>query len=89
MYKITDYTKQNAKQLGVDVKLSNKKNKKIDVYKNGKYITSIGQLGYKDYPTYLLENGSTIAKEKRKNFYKRFNKIKEDSTLWYSAKLLW
>ena len=34
MYRITDYTKQKAKELNVTVKQSTNKNKKIDVYKN-------------------------------------------------------
>lgn len=89
MYKITDYTKDKAKEIGVDIKPSKRKNKKVDVFKNGNYITSVGQIGYKDYPTYIKEKGTKYADERRKNFYQRFNNIKQDTTLWYSAKLLW
>ena len=32
MYKILDYSFNKAKELGVDIKPSTKKNKKIDVY---------------------------------------------------------
>jgi len=35
-YEITDYTKKKAKKLGVDVKPSKNKNKKIDVFKQDK-----------------------------------------------------
>ena len=42
MYKITEYSKEQAEKLGVQIKPSVKKNKKIDVIKNGKVIASIG-----------------------------------------------
>lgn len=93
MYIITDYTKEQAKKLGVEVKLSTKKNKKIDIYdkKDGQYITSVGQLGYKDYPTYIKENGKEYADKRREAFYKRFGKKAEKpyTNAYYSAKLLW
>lgn len=56
MYKISDYSKQQAKKLNVSIKPSTSKNKKIDVYKNNVKIVSIGQKGYKDYPTYIKSN---------------------------------
>ena len=51
-YRITDYTKQQAKKLGVEVKPSKTKGKKIDVFKKGKKVASVGAIGYKDFPTY-------------------------------------
>ena len=51
-YLIKPYTKKQAEKLNVQVKPSRKKGKKIDVYKNGKKIASIGAAGMKDYPTY-------------------------------------
>ena len=91
MYKITDYTFKKAKQLGVTVKPSKKKNKKLDVYEDGKYITSIGQKGYKDYPTYIEEKGKDYANIRREQFYNRFgDKVNNpNSNAFYSAKLLW
>jgi hypothetical protein len=50
-YKITEYTKEQAKKLGVTVKPSTNKNKKIDVFKGGEKIASVGGAGYADYPT--------------------------------------
>ena len=44
-YKITDYTKQKAKELGVEVKPSKNKKKKIDVFKNREKIASVGAAG--------------------------------------------
>ena len=70
-YQITDYTKQKARELGVEVKPSKKKEKKIDVYKNGRFCGSIGQIGYKDYPTYLKEEGKEVADERRRLYHLR------------------
>jgi len=58
MYKITEYTKARAKELGVTVKPSTNKNKKIDVYKSGIKIASVGGINqdgtpYMDYPNYI------------------------------------
>jgi hypothetical protein len=91
MYKITDYTKQQAKLIGVDVKPSEKPGKKIDIYKNNKYITSVGDINYGDYPTFIKENGKTYAEEKRKAFHKRFGKRAQqiNSNSYYALKLLW
>ena len=52
-YKIKTYTKNQAKKIGVTVKPSNTKGKKIDVFKKGIKVASVGAIGYKDYPTYL------------------------------------
>ena len=56
-YTITDYTPQKAKQMKVTVRLSEQKNKKLDVFKNNVKIATIGDLNYKDFPTYVFENG--------------------------------
>ena len=74
MYVILPYTKEKAKQLGVTVTPSTKKGKKLDVYKNGKLIASIGAIGYKDYPTYLKEDGQAIANERRRLYRLRHTK---------------
>ena len=75
MYNITEYTKQKAKDLGVIVKPSTNKKKKIDVFnKDGKKIVSIGGVKkdgsyYSDYPTYIKNDGKKKANE-RKKLYK-------------------
>ena len=89
-YKITDYTYEQARKIGVKIEPSKYKNKKIDVYdKDNNYITSIGFKGMNDYPTYIEAKGREYADERRRLFYKRFNNIKKNSTLYYSSKLLW
>jgi hypothetical protein len=66
MYTITEYTQQKAKKMGLQVKPSTLKGKKIDVYKDDKKIASIGAIGYKDYPNYIKEEGKAYADERRR-----------------------
>jgi hypothetical protein len=91
-YNITNYTYKQANLLGVKVFPSENKRYKLDVYDlNGNYITSVGALGYKDYPTYINEKGIEYA-EKRRRLYKiRHNKDRhvKYSKGWLADKLLW
>jgi hypothetical protein len=88
MYEITGYTKQQAKKLGVTLKPSEEKGKKIDVYKNGEKIVSVGAKGYKDYPTYIKEEGKEFADERRR-LYKIRHKKNKGIAGFYADKLLW
>jgi len=92
MYKITQYTYKKAQQLGVLVKPSMKRGKKIDVYNNdGEYITSVGGYGYLDYPSYILERGQEYADKRRELYKMRHRKdiyIKY-SNGWWADQLLW
>ena len=47
MYEITDYTKRKAHELGVKVVPSVNSKKKIDIWKDGKRIASVGSYGTK------------------------------------------
>ena len=90
-YKITKYTLDRAKELGVTVRPSSVKGKKIDVFKNGKKVASVGAIGYGDYPTFIKTKGKEYA-EKRRKFYKfRHEKDRHviNSNGWYADKLLW
>ena len=71
MYQISEYSYKRAKDLGVDIYPSKRKYKKIDVFKNGKYICSIGDIRYKDYPTFLARDGKEIADKHRKLYRNR------------------
>lgn len=90
-YTITAYTKRQAKKLGVVVKPSKVKGKKIDVFKNGKKVASVGALGYGDYPTFIRTKGKAYADERRKAYKKRHqkNRIKRNTNGYYADKLLW
>jgi hypothetical protein len=96
MYKISNYTKSKAKKIGVNVRPSKTIGKKIDVYKNGVKLASIGAIGYNDYPTYMeLEKKGKItkgtAKERRKLYKIRHQKDRKRlfSNGWYADQLLW
>jgi len=87
MYQITNYTKQQAKKLGVKVKPSTNKKKKIDVFiKDGtgkeKKISSVGGVKtdgsyYNDYPTYLKNDGKKKAEERRRLYRIRHAKDRQ------------
>ena len=95
-YKIKPHTKQQAKKLGVKVKPSSVKGKKIDVFKNGQKVASVGAVGYKDYPTYLeLEKKGKVPKAIAneliilyKTRHAKNRKVK-NSNGYYADKLLW
>lgn len=90
MYRIKDYSYNQAKKLGVDIKPSTNPKKKIDVFKHGNKIASIGAYGYKDYPTYLQEN-KQLAELKRKNYKLRHEKDRhiKNTNGYYADKILW
>tara|TARA_R110002020_G_scaffold405888_4_gene615903 strand:- start:176 stop:451 length:276 start_codon:yes stop_codon:yes gene_type:complete len=91
MYKIKNLQKRNAKKIGVVIKPSTLKGKKIDVYKKGIKVASIGALGYNDYATYIESKGLSYA-NKRKKLYKirhKKNLTKKDSRGYYANKILW
>jgi hypothetical protein len=91
MYDIKAYTKARAKLLGVQVKPSTNKGKKIDVYKNNEKIASVGAIGYGDFPTYLQTKGKAYA-ESRKRLYKirhEKDRNKPNTAGFYADKLLW
>ena len=91
MYTITKYTKDKAKKLGVIVKPSTNKKKKIDVFKDGKKIASVGAISYMDYPSYIKKIGKEKALIKRNAYKKRHenNRHKKGSNGFYADKLLW
>jgi hypothetical protein len=91
MYQITSRQKKIAKFLGVEIYPSSNKNKKIDVYKNGYKIVSIGAAGYDDFNTYLISYGLSYANERRKLYKLRHAKnINVKGTAgYYAYKILW
>jgi len=90
-YKITAKIRANAKRIGVTVKPSMVKNKKLDVFKDGKKVASVGDIRYKDFHLYTKEKGKEFA-EKRRRLYKiRHEKTRKKvgSNSFYADKLLW
>jgi len=91
-YTITKYTYDRAKELGVVVKPSTVKGKKIDVFnKQGEKLASIGALGMNDYPTWIKKMGKTFADFRRKNYKLRHENDRhvKGSAGYYADQLLW
>lgn len=89
-YKIREYHKENAKDLGVKIRPSKAKGKKIEVEKPDGTISQIGATGYNDFATYQEKN-KMEANEKRENYRARH---KCDNAIRYSnnhfaCEILW
>jgi len=91
-YRIKEYSYQQAEKLGVTIKPSKVKGKKIDVFdKSGKKLASIGAIGYSDYPTYMQSDGLRVAEIHRKAYKVRHEEDRKvkGTTGWYADKILW
>ena len=91
MYTIKPIQKRAAKRLGVTIKPSTTANKKLDVYKDDKKISSIGDINYNDYASYIKTNGLKYA-DNRKRLYKiRHEKTRKvvGSKSYYADQILW
>jgi len=73
-----------ASKYGVKITVSSNPKKKIDVYKDGNKLASIGDINYKDYGTYLEENGKKYADSRR-----RLYRIRHKGENNWSLKILW
>ena len=91
LYKVKPYSFEQASKLAVTIKPSHLANKKLDVFKNGTRIASIGDSSYPDYPTHILERGQTYADKRRKAYRKRHAKDihNKDGNGFWSSNLLW
>jgi hypothetical protein len=91
MYKITDRQFSNALNLGVTIKPSTNKSKKIDVFKNGQKIASIGAAGYMDYEMYIKAKGKEYADERRRLYKIRHkdNRNKIGTPGFFADRILW
>ncbi len=96
MYRISRYSYARAKALGVQIKPSTRKGKKIDVFKGGKKVASIGAYGMKDFPSYkALEADGRVPKgtaNKRRAAYKarhQKDRTKMGSAGYYADQILW
>ena len=89
-YQIKKYSFNQAKKLNVKIYPSTKPNKKIDIYKDDIFITSIGSISYSDYPTYLELEGKNYADERRRLYHLRHKKDNIIGTKgWYALNILW
>ena len=90
-YKITKYTYRQAKKIGVSVKPSKNKTKKIDVFKKDRKIATVGAYGMNDFPTYMIKRGVKYAKTRRRLYKIRHEKDRKTKWTngWFADKLLW
>ena len=90
-YKITSRQRSAAKRLGVQIKPSTVKGKKLDIFKNGNKLASIGALGMKDFDLWKKSDGIEKAKARQKAFKSRFQKqrTKVGSPAYYADQILW
>jgi hypothetical protein len=90
-YTITNYTRKQAKRIGVTVKQSTNPEKKIDVFRKGQKIASVGANGMNDFPTYIQQRGIAFAKTRRRLYKMRHEKDRHIkwSNGWLADKLLW
>ena len=91
MYEISQASYNIAKKMNLVIKKSTLQNKKLDVYKNGQKIASIGDVNYFDYQMYKLNMGLDYAKERRRLYMIRHRDDikKKDSNGYFAFKLLW
>lgn len=89
-YTVTERTKMKARLLGVSVKTSKNPQKKIDIFKKGVKVASVGQAGAMDYPNYLKKD-PLVAEKRRILYKKRHEKDRkvEGSAGYYADRLLW
>jgi hypothetical protein len=91
-YRIKAYSYAQAKKLGVTIKPSNLKGKKIDVFnRQGEKLASIGALGMGDYPTFMQTKGKEFADSRRKAYKSRHAKdrIVRGTAGYYADRILW
>tara|TARA_R110001583_G_scaffold11348_1_gene51468 strand:- start:1292 stop:1570 length:279 start_codon:yes stop_codon:yes gene_type:complete len=90
-YKITSTQRSRAKKIGVTIKASKQKGKKIAVFKNKKKIADVGATGYKDFDIYKKTKGTTFANKRRRLYKIRHQKTrtKKGSRSYYADKILW
>ena len=91
MYTIKPRQKRAAKKIGVSIKPSTDSKKKLDVYLDDKKISSIGDINYNDYASYIKTNGLEYA-DNRKRLYKiRHEKTRKvvGSKSYYADQILW
>ena len=91
-YQIQAYTHLMAYKHGVKAVVSKNPNKKIDVLDfNNNFICSIGDIRYKDFPTYFKERGAEYAERRRDLYHRRHSEHKDKfgTKSYYASRLLW
>jgi len=94
-YQITSRQRANARRLGVSIKPSTVKGKKLDVFKgtgkDKKKVASIGAASMMDFDRWKAKEGIEKANARRKAFRSRFAKqrTKVGTPAYYASEILW
>jgi hypothetical protein len=90
-YLITSRQKRNAKRIGVKIKPSKNKKKKISVYKDGVKVADIGAIEYWDYDHYINAYGRSYANERQRLYKLRHQKYRQikGTPAYYADQILW
>ena len=90
-YKILPQQRAAAKKLGVTIRPSTVKGKKIAVYKDRVKVADIGARGYGDYWNYFKNNTPFYAAKKRDAYRSRHDGEQNDigSPGYYAWYILW
>ena len=90
-YQIKPAQRSRASAIGVSIKPSKNKGKKLDVFKGDKKVASIGALGMGDFETFKKTKGLEFANKRRKAYKARHQKtrVKVGTPSYYADKILW
>ena len=90
-YTIKPAQRRRAAAIGVTIKPSKVKGKKIDVFKGDKKVASVGSLGMGDFETFKGTKGLEFANKRRKAYKSRHQKtrVKVGTPSYYADKILW
>ena len=91
VYEISEYTRNKARKLGVQVRPAKSPKKKLDVFRNGKKVASVGDRRFLDYPSYIKKFGPVVARNRRKAYKIRHAKDrkKKGTPGYFADQLLW
>lgn len=73
---------ERAKKLGYTVKPSTNKKKKLDVFKDGIKVATIGDIRYEDYLVHKDE-------KRRQLYHQRHGEYPVGTAGWLAARILW
>ena len=96
MYRVKTGQRLAARRLGVAIRPSTVKGKKLDVYKNGIQVASIGDIQYGDYWTYVQDEKynrapkGTAAQRRRLYKVRNANECAAKGTVgFFACRILW
>ena len=96
MYRIKSGQRSAARRLGIVIRPSSSKGKKIDVFKHGIKIASIGDVAYSDFWTYVQDEkagrvaAGTAAERRRLYKIRHADECSAPGTPgFYACKILW